>query len=69
MSKKFWIIGGSIVAVLAVVIAAIAFFTTSRAIEEVEDQFFKRCCSVFATMIVEKTAEMRTVVSVRFSFC
>jgi len=37
MSKKFWIIGGSIVAVLAVVIAAIAFFTTSRAIEEVEE--------------------------------
>ncbi len=37
MSKKFWIIGGAVVAMLAVVIAVIAFFTTSKAIEEVED--------------------------------
>ena len=39
MSKKFWVIGGSIVALLAVVIAVIAFLSTSQAIEEVEDQF------------------------------
>ena len=37
MSKKFWIIGGAIVALLAVVIAVIAFLSTSRAIEEVEE--------------------------------
>ena len=37
MSKKFWVIGGSVVALLAVVIAVVAFLTTSKAIEEVED--------------------------------
>lgn len=37
MSKKFWVIGGSVVALLAVVIAVIAFLSTSKAIEEVED--------------------------------
>ena len=37
MSKKFWVISGSVVALLAVVIAVIAFLSTSKAIEEVED--------------------------------
>ena len=37
MSKKFWVIGGSVVALLAVVIAVVAFLTTSKAIEEVEE--------------------------------
>lgn len=37
MSKKLWIIGGAVVALLAAAIAVIAFITTSQAIEEVQD--------------------------------
>ncbi len=37
MSKKLWIIGGAVVALLAAAIAVIAFITTSQAIEEVRD--------------------------------
>lgn len=37
MSKKLWVIGGAVVALLAAVIAVMAFITTSQAIEEVQD--------------------------------
>jgi len=37
MSKKFWAIGGAVVALLAVVIAVVAFLSTSKAIEEVDE--------------------------------
>ena len=37
MSKKLWVIGGAVVALLAALIAVMAFITTSQAIEEVQD--------------------------------
>ena len=37
MAKKLWIIGSTVVVLLAAAIAVIAFITTSQAIEEVRD--------------------------------